>query len=102
MPAVSDMVASTPSNSEDGHTSDSTHLLPSENPADPATQQSAAKKKKKKKKSKAAKAASSNSAPVPEPAERPTVICISRNKHWKYISSYHVRISLSPRLFSPL
>lgn len=55
------------------------------NPGVNTTQQ---KKKKKKKKSKANKAAEAAKA-VPE--ERPNVICISRNKHWKYISSYHVR-----------
>ena len=25
---------------------------------------------------------------------RPPVLCISRNKHWKYISSYHVRLQI--------
>jgi hypothetical protein len=53
------------------------------------------KKKKKKKPKKSAKAkeaaALKAKAQAAEDAEsRPTVLCISRNKHWRYISSYHV------------
>jgi hypothetical protein len=55
----------------------------------------AQKKKKKKKPKKSAKAkeaaALKAKAQAAEDAEsRPTVLCISRNKHWRYISSYHV------------
>ncbi|KAF9235138.1 hypothetical protein BU15DRAFT_51716 [Melanogaster broomeanus] len=52
------------------------------------------KKKKKKKPKKAAPEDAPSPAPVkptgnaPDP-ERPPMLCISRNKHWKYISSYH-------------
>ncbi|KAF7966415.1 hypothetical protein HWV62_38422 [Athelia sp. TMB] len=50
-------------------------------------------KKKKKKKSKSAKArdAAAAAAKAKEEldASRPSVLCISRNKHWRYISSYH-------------
>lgn len=60
-------------------------LLPSE----------ASQKKKKKKKSKKPKTreaidppAKSRASPSPD-FERASVLCISRNKHWKYISSYH-------------
>lgn len=53
------------------------------------------KKKKKPKKSAAAKAkdtAAKKAAESGEAEGRPSVLCISRNKHWKYISSYHVRL----------
>jgi hypothetical protein len=58
------------------------------------------KKKKKPKKSAAAKArdaalvtanAKTDAKAKDEEAGRPPVLCISRNKHWRYISSYHVR-----------
>ncbi|KDQ31479.1 hypothetical protein PLEOSDRAFT_1054549 [Pleurotus ostreatus PC15] len=45
------------------------------------------KKKKKPKKSIKAKANAARSSPTEE--DRPPVLCISRNKHWRYISSYH-------------
>ncbi|KAJ3782695.1 hypothetical protein GGU10DRAFT_363033 [Lentinula aff. detonsa] len=50
------------------------------------------KKKKKSKKSattKAKEAAAKKTAESAEAEGRPSVLCISRNKHWKYISSYH-------------
>ncbi len=57
-----------------------------------------AKKKKKKKTKKSAKAKDQSAAGKGTPADgrdeehdRPPVLCISRNKHWRYISSYHVR-----------
>ncbi|TFK56419.1 hypothetical protein OE88DRAFT_1649692 [Heliocybe sulcata] len=49
-------------------------------------------KKKKKKKSKKSKAKESQKVKleeVPDQDTRPPVLCISRNKHWRYISSYH-------------
>lgn len=46
-------------------------------------------KKKKKKKSKKAKAKDDNVGAKAFEPERPPVLCISRNKHWRYISSYH-------------
>ncbi|KAG2115399.1 hypothetical protein BD769DRAFT_1629951 [Suillus cothurnatus] len=55
----------------------------------------ASQKKKKKKKSKKPKTHEASDPPVksravPSPDfERASVLCISRNKHWKYISSYH-------------
>ena len=60
----------------------------------------ALKKKKKKKGKKSAKAKTSVVDEGKEDVEheRPPVLCISRNKHWKYISSYHVRLYN----FSPL
>ncbi|KZT73437.1 hypothetical protein DAEQUDRAFT_703895 [Daedalea quercina L-15889] len=56
---------------------------------DPHSQQQ--QKKKKKKKSKKSKAKETNGAVKARAAddERPPVLCISRNKHWRYISSYH-------------
>ena len=65
------------------------------------------KKKKKKKPKKSAKAkeatalkAKAQEAQDADDAEsRPPVLCISRNKHWRYISSYHVGVivaALSP------
>jgi len=61
----------------------------------------AQKKKKKKKPKKSATAKARDAAVVTanskadakakeEEAGRPPVLCISRNKHWRYISSYHV------------
>lgn len=48
-------------------------------------------KKKKKKKPKKPKA-KLTAIPVEPIAEvKQPVLCISRNKHWRYISSYHVR-----------
>lgn len=56
----------------------------------------AGQKKKKKKKSRSAKAKDAAAAAAKAKddleANRPTVLCISRNKHWRYISSYHVRV----------
>ena len=51
------------------------------------------KKKKKKRKPKKAsdKSNSTQGAERVVSAKPPPVLCISRNKHWKYISSYHVR-----------
>lgn len=48
-------------------------------------------KKKRKKKPKKAKAKDDNVEAKAFEPERPPVLCISRNKHWRYISSYHVR-----------
>jgi hypothetical protein len=55
-----------------------------------ADAQQAQKKKKKKKPKKSAKAKAAKAASESAQA-RPNVLCISRNKHWRYISSYHVR-----------
>jgi len=49
------------------------------------------KKKKKSKKPKAKDAGKGKTDDNPEAEGRPSVLCISRNKHWRYISSYHVR-----------
>jgi hypothetical protein len=67
----------------------------------PNTEVGAKKKKKKKpKKSASAKArdaelltanAKTDAKAKDDAAGRPPVLCISRNKHWRYISSYHVR-----------
>lgn len=58
------------------------------------------KKKKKPKKSAATKAKEAAAKKAAEAEGRPPILCISRNKHWKYISSYHVRIQMSePRDF---
>ncbi|TFK66174.1 hypothetical protein BDN72DRAFT_961935 [Pluteus cervinus] len=59
--------------------------------AAPATQKKK-KKKKPKKSAKAKEAAAQKSkaaTPTVEQGTRPPVLCISRNKHWRYISSYH-------------
>ncbi|KAJ4470885.1 hypothetical protein J3R30DRAFT_1133800 [Lentinula aciculospora] len=59
------------------------------------TESASQKKKKKKKSKKSAAAKARDAADVKKAAEsadaegRPPVLCISRNKHWKYISSYH-------------
>ncbi|TBU42735.1 hypothetical protein BD309DRAFT_1010155 [Dichomitus squalens] len=82
----------------------STHTSRSTSPACPAlgpdadlldadTQEapSAGKKKKKKKAKKAGAKAkeSANGTANDTERDRPPVLCISRNKHWRYISSYH-------------
>lgn len=60
----------------------------------PTRESSPTDQKKRKKKKKANKASHDSSSALPgkptPDAERPSVLCISRNKHWKYISSYHV------------
>ena len=58
------------------------------------------KKKKKKKPKKSIKAKEVVSVPLKSPESinsnnRAPILCISRNKHWRYISSYHVRFLLS-------
>lgn len=63
----------------------------------------ASKKKKKKKSKKTSKAKATSDRPKqPSPGDedRPSVLCISRNKHWRYISSYHVCNTLV-RLLNP-
>lgn len=62
---------------------------------DDVTVLSSQKRKKKKKPKKSAKAKEAAAAAVKEKTQepedgRPPVLCISRNKHWRYISSYHV------------
>ena len=95
-----DMLPTPPST----HTSRSTSpacpdLDPDADPVDADTTEtpSAAKKKKKKKAkkstSKARQGLAGNGSLANgnvEDRDRPPVLCISRNKHWRYISSYHV------------
>lgn len=66
----------------------------------PNTEMVAQKKKKKKKSKKSSKGkeaspdatnGTTNSNATHDEQQRPPVLCISRNKHWRYISSYHVR-----------
>lgn len=68
---------------------------PTEAAQDPVSveQTTASKKKNKKRKKKSAKSKASGAtkAPDDEDEDHPPVLCISRNKHWRYISSYHVR-----------
>ncbi|KAG8219328.1 hypothetical protein J3R82DRAFT_211 [Butyriboletus roseoflavus] len=59
------------------------------NPAERALLTDQKKRKKKKKANKVASDDLSSALPRKLDAERPPVLCISRNKHWKYISSYH-------------
>ena len=65
---------------------------------DPVVTTQKKKKKKKPKKSAKAKEAVALKAKVQEAQDaddaesRPPVLCISRNKHWRYISSYHVGV----------
>ena len=59
------------------------------------------KKKKKAKKSNKAKEAAAAAAQGPGKGTadmdgKPPVLCISRNKHWRYISSYHVCVTRMP------
>jgi hypothetical protein len=68
--------------------------------ASDVTEPTTHKKKKKKKSKKSGKAKELASQTVaqaePESESRPPVLCISRNKHWRYISSYHVRTLFEP------
>ncbi|KAK0472868.1 hypothetical protein IW261DRAFT_1506230, partial [Armillaria novae-zelandiae] len=57
-------------------------------PDTPASVQTMKKKKKKKKSKKSGKAKSEATAQLVD-EDCPPVLCISRNKHWRYISSYH-------------
>ena len=77
----------TPISMKSGYTSPMTEELPTPEPAAVAQ-----KKKKKKKPKKSAKSKDATDKPkFSEVTEgRPPVLCISRNKHWRYISSYHV------------
>lgn len=80
----------TPSSTHSGETSptlndneDLAEIMPSS--------QKKKKKKKPKKSAKAKEAALKAKTPAPSDLDgRPPVLCISRNKHWRYISSYHV------------
>ncbi|KAF8955209.1 hypothetical protein BDZ97DRAFT_1859464 [Flammula alnicola] len=69
----------------------SPNSIEAEAPNDSATATQKKKKKKKPKKSAKSKDATQK-AKAKEDADaesRPPVLCISRNKHWRYISSYH-------------
>lgn len=68
-------------------------------PSDPTTVTQKKKKKKKSKKSAKAREGAATAASKAQTQDdeddsedRPQVLCISRNKHWRYISSYHVRV----------
>lgn len=71
--------------------------VPDESPT--ATQ----KKKKKKKSKKSAKSKDSAQKTASkddrEAEGRPPALCISRNKHWRYISSYHVGVQSPIHVF---
>ena len=52
------------------------------------------KKKKSKKNAKTKETVTKAKAQeAPDADGKPSVLCISRNKHWRYISSYHVRVT---------
>jgi hypothetical protein len=51
----------------------------------------APKKRKKKRAKKKTEPEASKSVQLSDGAPKSPVLCISRNKHWRYISSYHVR-----------
>jgi len=77
------------------------HSLPASSSATetPHTEVTPSTLNKKKKKKKSKKPKCKDGVPVaPGPQtileHRQPVLCISRNKHWKYISSYHVRHSV--------
>jgi hypothetical protein len=63
------------------------------------TEATTGQKKKKKKKSKKSNKVVVQDVPTHQEEPRLPVLCISRNKHWRYISSYHVRFHLR-ELFS--
>jgi len=62
-------------------------------PLETPTPRQKKKKKKKSKKTKAEEAdggVGTSKAQADDSGFHPQVLCISRNKHWRYISSYHV------------
>lgn len=60
---------------------------------DTVASQKKKKKKKTRKPSKSKEVQGRHPASADDEQElRPPVLCISRNKHWRYISSYHVRL----------
>lgn len=94
-----DMLPTPPSTHTSRSTSPTSPDLTTEGADTPETPaQSKKKKKKKAKKSAKAKEASARCGKAAdgvgeeEERDRPPVLCISRNKHWRYISSYHVRL----------
>ncbi|KAI0640210.1 hypothetical protein C8Q77DRAFT_1085341 [Trametes polyzona] len=89
-PPAPDMLPTPPST----HTSrSSSPIAPETTALDEVETTSNSKKKKKKKAKKSAKAkdapGSKGAGRTSEERDRPPVLCISRNKHWRYISSYH-------------
>lgn len=72
------------------HSSRSTSPIPPENLDEVAASTQKKKKKKKPKKSAKVKDNAAESKPDTNEQDRGPVLCISRNKHWRYISSYHV------------
>lgn len=88
----------TPTSTHSGESSP-THLDTDEGENTTLPAQKKKKKKKPKKSAKAKEAAAALKAKAldcPDPDGRPPVLCISRNKHWRYISSYHVRRDFCP------
>ncbi|KAK0474569.1 hypothetical protein IW261DRAFT_1341517 [Armillaria novae-zelandiae] len=83
-PDVDDSSLLTPTSIMSGSSSPTLHEVPDT----PASAQTKKKKKKKKKSKKSGKAESEAAAQLVD-EDRPPVLCISRNKHWRYISSYH-------------
>lgn len=73
------------------------HTLNGANTDETNVETQPALKKKKKKKSKKSSKANGGLGATETPKEsgdpKPPVLCISRNKHWKYISSYHVSLT---------
>ena len=59
------------------------------------------KKKKKPKKRSKAKPEANTKPPIEDDEPSPLVLRISRNKHWRYISSYHVCLPLYHPLSPP-
>jgi len=76
----------------DSHNLDVSALRDEDSIVDVPSPNVAQKKKKKKKAKKSAQPQEEKNNTKSE--SRPNVLCISRNKHWKFISSYHVRTTL--------
>jgi hypothetical protein len=88
---VPQMLTPSPSHSS-GETSPTLESPQSLDPEAP-TGQKKRKKKKPKKSAKTKESAAILAKSEIEPEDlgvKPPVLCISRNKHWRYISSYHV------------
>ncbi|KAL0952014.1 hypothetical protein HGRIS_008663 [Hohenbuehelia grisea] len=75
--------------SADSETTFATLVEVEDTPDGPGVSQKKKKKKKAKKPASKAKDEPPSKTSSVDDADMPPVLCISRNKHWKYISSYH-------------
>ncbi|KAI0275437.1 hypothetical protein BC834DRAFT_852860 [Gloeopeniophorella convolvens] len=88
-PATLDLPTEPPPSSPSPTNSTASTSPPTNNSQLPAEDATNGQKKKKKKKTKKSSRPKGDKPPAEDDEPRPLVLCISRNKHWRYISSYH-------------